>query len=182
MDHIPFSSVDSEHYREMILTANPQIKPYLVSRKTLRAWIQRDCDVARAQVKQRLNDIRSNIHLSFNVWTSPGFVYAFLGIMAHFVVETEAGLQNYAVLLALKRVYDKHDAENIATLLLETIDEYDIAKIKPGQKVFVSMDSYKGQVFEATVSKIQPIMDNRLRSFEIEAIFISKPSNQRTAS
>jgi len=57
------------------------------------------------------------------------------------------------------------------------VDEYDIAKIKPGQKVFVSMDSYKGQVFEATVSKIKPIMDNRLRSFEIEAAFISKPSN-----
>lgn len=57
------------------------------------------------------------------------------------------------------------------------VDEYDIAKIKPGQKVFVSMDSYKGQVFEATVSKIQPLMDNRLRSFEIEATFLSKPSN-----
>jgi HlyD family secretion protein len=57
------------------------------------------------------------------------------------------------------------------------VDEYDIAKIQPGQKVFVSMDSYKGQVFEATVTKIQPIMDNRLRSFEIEATFISKPSN-----
>jgi len=57
------------------------------------------------------------------------------------------------------------------------VDEYDIAKIKPGQKVFVSLDSYKGQVFEATVTKIQPIMDNRLRSFEIEAAFLSKPSN-----
>ena len=57
------------------------------------------------------------------------------------------------------------------------VDEYDIAKIKPGQKVFVSMDSYKGQVFEAIVSKIQPLMDNRLKSFEIEATFLSKPSN-----
>ncbi len=57
------------------------------------------------------------------------------------------------------------------------VDEYDIAKIKPGQKVFVSLDSYKGKVFEATVTKIQPIMDNRLRSFEIEATFLSKPSN-----
>ncbi|MGZ5255546.1 MAG: efflux RND transporter periplasmic adaptor subunit, partial [Flavitalea sp.] len=57
------------------------------------------------------------------------------------------------------------------------VDEYDIAKIKPGQKVFVSMDSYKGQAFEATVTKIQPIMDNRSRSFEVEAIFTSKPPN-----
>jgi multidrug efflux pump subunit AcrA (membrane-fusion protein) len=55
------------------------------------------------------------------------------------------------------------------------VDEYDISRIKTGQKVFVSMDSYKGEVFEATVTKIQPIMDNRLRSFEIEAIFNSKP-------
>lgn len=57
------------------------------------------------------------------------------------------------------------------------VDEYDIAKINAGQKVFVSMDSYKEQVFEAIVSRIQPIMDNRLRSFEIEASFTSKPPN-----
>jgi len=55
------------------------------------------------------------------------------------------------------------------------VDEYDIGKIKPGQKVFVSMDSYQGQVFEATVTKIQPIMDDRSRSFEVEAIFTSRP-------
>jgi HlyD family secretion protein len=34
------------------------------------------------------------------------------------------------------------------------IDEYDIAKIKVGQKIFLNMDSYKGQVFEAKVDKI----------------------------
>lgn len=55
------------------------------------------------------------------------------------------------------------------------VDEYDIGKIKPAQKVFVSMDSYKGQVFEAAVTKIQPVMDNRSRSFEVEATFISRP-------
>ena len=57
------------------------------------------------------------------------------------------------------------------------VDEYDIGKIKPGQKVFVSMDSYRGQVFEATVSKIQPIMDDRSRSFEVEATFTSQPAH-----
>ena len=57
------------------------------------------------------------------------------------------------------------------------VDEYDISKIKTGQKVFVSMDSYKGQVFEATVTNIQPIMDSRSRSFKVEATFTSKPPN-----
>jgi HlyD family secretion protein len=55
------------------------------------------------------------------------------------------------------------------------IDEYDIAKIKIGQKVFLNMDSYKGQVFEAQVSKINPIMNERSKSFLIEAIFTTKP-------
>ena len=55
------------------------------------------------------------------------------------------------------------------------VDEFDIAKIRPGQKVFVSMDSYQGQAFEARVTKIQPIMDERSRSFEVEAVFTSPP-------
>jgi multidrug efflux pump subunit AcrA (membrane-fusion protein) len=55
------------------------------------------------------------------------------------------------------------------------IDEYDIAKIKTGQKIIVTLDSYKGQVFEATVNTITPIMNERTRSFTIEAIFIKRP-------
>jgi len=57
------------------------------------------------------------------------------------------------------------------------VDEYDIGKIKPGQKVFINMDSYRGQVFEATVMKVQPIMDDRSRSFEVEAMFTSRPAH-----
>jgi multidrug efflux pump subunit AcrA (membrane-fusion protein) len=37
------------------------------------------------------------------------------------------------------------------------------------------MDSYRGQAFEATVTKIQPIMNDRSRSFEVEASFTSQP-------
>lgn len=45
------------------------------------------------------------------------------------------------------------------------IDELDIVKIKPQQKVLITMDSYKEKVFEASVSKIVPIMNERTRSF-----------------
>jgi multidrug efflux pump subunit AcrA (membrane-fusion protein) len=37
------------------------------------------------------------------------------------------------------------------------------------------MDSYKGDVFEAHVDKIVPIMDVRSRTFKIEAHFIKAP-------
>jgi HlyD family secretion protein len=55
------------------------------------------------------------------------------------------------------------------------VDEYDIAKIRLGQKVVVTMDSYKGQVFEAIVSKIDPLMNERSRSVTIEARFVQQP-------
>ena len=61
------------------------------------------------------------------------------------------------------------------TLLLQ-VDENDIVKVGPGQKVNVTMDSYKGQLFEAVVDKINPLMNERSRSFEVEARFIKGPS------
>lgn len=56
------------------------------------------------------------------------------------------------------------------------VDEYDISKIKLSQKILLNMDSYKGQVFEAKVKKIYPIMDERSRSFTIDADFVTKPT------
>jgi len=55
------------------------------------------------------------------------------------------------------------------------VDEYDIAKIERGQKVFVTMDSYKGQVFEAKVTKVNPIMNERSKTFTVEAVFTKQP-------
>ena len=57
------------------------------------------------------------------------------------------------------------------------VDEYDIAKVKPGQKIVLSMDSYKGQVFEAVVEKVIPVMNERSKSFTIEAGFVKQPAS-----
>jgi multidrug efflux pump subunit AcrA (membrane-fusion protein) len=56
------------------------------------------------------------------------------------------------------------------------VDEYDITKVKLAQKILISMDSYKGQVFEATVVKINPSMNERSKSFTIEAVLYSPPA------
>lgn len=63
------------------------------------------------------------------------------------------------------------------TYLLELdVDENDMVRVKLGQKLAVTMDSYKGKVFEATVDKIYPIMDERSRTFKIEAHFTNPPA------
>jgi len=55
------------------------------------------------------------------------------------------------------------------------VDEYDISKLKIGQKVFLTLDSYKGEVFEAAVSRLYPIMNEKSKSFKVEAVFTKKP-------
>ncbi len=66
------------------------------------------------------------------------------------------------------------DANNFKMEL--QVDEFDINRIKLGQKIILSMDSYKGQIFEATVTKINPIMNDRSKSFTVEAVFIKQPA------
>lgn len=55
------------------------------------------------------------------------------------------------------------------------IDEYDIFKIKKDLKVLVSLDSYRNQVFEARLTKIYPIMNERSKTFLAEAEFVKVP-------
>lgn len=55
------------------------------------------------------------------------------------------------------------------------VDEYDILKVQTGMKVLVTMDSYKGKVFEAVVSKIDPLMNERSKTFVVEATFVEAP-------
>lgn len=66
------------------------------------------------------------------------------------------------------------DAKNF--ILEMQVDEYDILQIRKGQIVMVTLDSYKGQVFEARVSKINPIMNEQSKSFLVEAEFVQQPT------
>lgn len=65
-----------------------------------------------------------------------------------------------------------------SSFLLELqVDEYDITVIKPGQDVKVTMDSYKGEVFDATVTKVYPIMNERTKTATVEAVFVNPPAS-----
>ncbi|ERM83916.1 hypothetical protein P872_01260 [Rhodonellum psychrophilum GCM71 = DSM 17998] len=56
------------------------------------------------------------------------------------------------------------------------VDEYDIVKVAVGQKILVSMDSYRGETFEAMISQINPLMDQNSKSFTVEGKFVRKPA------
>lgn len=62
-----------------------------------------------------------------------------------------------------------------AFLMELQVDEYDIVRVMPGQGVLITMDSYKGQVLEGTVSRVDPLMNERTRTFTVEAVFKQAP-------
>ncbi|WP_341835639.1 HlyD family efflux transporter periplasmic adaptor subunit [Chitinophaga pollutisoli] len=55
------------------------------------------------------------------------------------------------------------------------VDEYDVARIRKGQPVAVSMDSYEGQVFDAVVETLKPYMNEKSKTFVLEARFRKAP-------
>ena len=55
------------------------------------------------------------------------------------------------------------------------VDENDILRVQKGQKGLITLDSYKKQVFEAEVAKISEIMNERSKTFLVEAKFIKAP-------
>lgn len=55
------------------------------------------------------------------------------------------------------------------------VDELDISKIKLNQEVVISLDSYPDTVFQGSISKIYPMMDQRTKTFTVEANFTIHP-------
>lgn len=125
-----------------------------------------------SQLKTQLNNeqSRSNINLKINQKSQSDFTVksAFSGELFDVLVK-EGTLISPQTPLAIIGKKDNY-------LLELDVDENDMVRVTVGQKILVTMDSYKGQVFEATVDKIYPIMDVRSRTFKIEAHFVKTPA------
>ncbi len=64
--------------------------------------------------------------------------------------------------------------DNNFTLEMQ-VDEFDILKIRKGLPVLVNLESFPGKVFDAIVTKINPLMNERSKTFMVEAEFINTP-------
>jgi HlyD family secretion protein len=133
---------------------------------------------ALASAKMKYNDLRKQ--LAFTAQQSRNNLAISKRNEADFTIRSQVAGKVYALYKKAGEMVSPQtplallgDADNF--LLELQVDEYDIAKIREGQKMLVSMDSYKGQVFEARVSKVYPAMNERSKSFSIEAVFDTQP-------
>lgn len=102
-------------------------------------------------------------------------------LLKDYVVRSQTDGRVYSVFKELGEIVNQQtpvaiigDAE---TFMLELqVDENDIVRVKPGQRILLNLDSYKGSVFEAVVSRVNPYMNDRSRTFTVEADFVQKPA------
>lgn len=60
-------------------------------------------------------------------------------------------------------------------ILEMSIDEVDIVRVKMNDEVLVSLDAYSDEIFEATLTKIYPLKDDRTQTFTVECAFKKQP-------
>ena len=126
----------------------------------------------------RYNELKRQ--LNFSEQQSQKNLQISVSIAKDFTIKSETNGKVYSILKEPGEMVNTQnpvaiigDAEEFLVEL--QVDEYDIARIRTGQKIVIKLDSYKGQVFEGVVIKINPIMNDRSRSFTVEASLITKP-------
>ena len=120
--HIAFSQIENLYFRKMMELLNATVATFLPCRNTLRKWVMDEYEGRKRKKRHDLRAARSNIHISFDLWTSPN-CYAFMAIIAHYI--DSSGVRK-ADLIALRRLDGEHTGENMAALLLEVFREYKI--------------------------------------------------------
>jgi hypothetical protein len=121
--HIAFRMVENEYFRNLVTFLSSSIGGFLPrTTSTIRGWVIEAYKVKKTAVKQELQSVVSNIHLSFDGWTSPNN-YSILSVFAHFI--NSGGVRRIR-LLAFRRTYGAKSATNEATVLIEVISECNI--------------------------------------------------------
>jgi hypothetical protein len=120
--HIAFFQIENRYFRDFLTFFSSQLEKLLPSRNTLRDWVVTEYKAQKGKTRRQLRKARSNIHLSFDLWTSPNY-YTIISVVAHFI--DSKGCRETKV-LAIRRLKGEHSGENIAASVLQVIKEYKI--------------------------------------------------------
>lgn len=152
--NIPFTTVESDNFRELISCLSPATKRYFCTADTLRNWAIEEYESARLEMKQLLALSRSQIHISFDLWTSPNAI-AMCAIVAHFI---GSDYTCQSALLGMKKLKGTHSGENIAEVIIPVLEEY---KISDRLGIFVADNIESNNIaIRYILSKLRPDIDD----------------------
>jgi len=92
------------------------------SGNTIKTWILSQFHRSQSELIGKMALSRSNIHFTFDLWTSPNH-RSFLGVVAHWIVQT---LRLHSTVLGLQRFRGRHTGENQAKHFWDIVNAYKI--------------------------------------------------------
>jgi hypothetical protein len=119
----PFNIIESEPFRQLLFYINSNaIKCLPRSSDTIRTHTQIVFQQAKEILVENLATARSNIHFSFDLWTSPNYK-AMMAVIGHW---TAKDYSLKTVLLGIKEVHGSHTGTNIANSIYPLIHDLGI--------------------------------------------------------
>lgn len=155
--HIAYSQIENPYFKKMLSLLGEGLASLVPSRNTIRKWIVLEFQQRKRELRRELRAARSNIHISFDLWTSPN-CYAIIAIVAHYI---DSNGKRQAKLIALRSLDGEHTGENMAALLLKVFREYKI-----GSRIgfFITDNASSNDVcIDLVLSKLYPNMDAKQR-------------------
>ncbi|KAL9572045.1 hypothetical protein ACKAV7_003762 [Fusarium commune] len=115
---------ENRYFRELLFFLNPILLNHLPkAAKTIRSWVIDAFLSKKQRLREDLQRSRSRISISFDLWTSPN-PYAILGVIAIWINTTG---KRRTTVLGIRRVYGEHTGENLRSVVLKLLKEYDIS-------------------------------------------------------
>lgn len=121
--HIAFNIVENPFFCKLLHWFNDWLIVHLPkSHNTIKTWMMDAFKAKNDEIRTIINQLHSNIHLSFDMWTSDNS-FALLAICSHFI---DKQYNVRTVMLALRRIKSSHSGENIVYTFEEVIKNYNI--------------------------------------------------------
>ncbi|RYN15529.1 hypothetical protein AA0113_g12768 [Alternaria arborescens] len=139
-------------FREMIAYANPEAAEALwVSRTSVASFVMRLYCHLEPQVVNNLSQSISQIHISFDGWTTKGGKRGFFGIVAHYA-DACGNVRDLPI--ALPQLTGAHSGDRIADIVAKTLEQFSIDRSKLGYFVLDNASSN-----DRAVAKLSELYD-----------------------
>lgn len=122
--HVAFQQIENRFFQDLIKMLNHRLADLIPSRNTIRGWVMEEFLRRKKLLREDLQAARSNIHISFDLWTSPN-CHAIIAICAHYIDRTGS---RQTKLIALRKVEGEHSGANMAATISKVFREYKIGR------------------------------------------------------
>ena len=85
VEALPLIKVESATFRDLLIYLQPNVRGCVPSRRSLIRYISYAYGESLSSIVSALASAKSKIHLSFDLWTSPGRRLSLLGVFAHYL-------------------------------------------------------------------------------------------------